>query len=175
MAGHLLFEDMTFEAMSFFKSVGAEATETIFHADRAWHGNNRLEVQKASPHRDRAGLPPHAYIHFQANRINIPADPTKRATLNKYLKKCTRPLGVVLAHPGLANWTATVNAADPGPFDLTEMLVAAIQNAAVTIEYYKLDRSLLLDVFRRDVTPDTAHLPPAQQRLVPGTWERVDE
>jgi hypothetical protein len=47
-------------------------------------------------------------------------------------------------------------------------------HGTVTIEYYKLDRSLLLDVFRRDVTPDTAHFPPSQQRLVPGTWERVD-
>ena len=147
MAGDLLIVDMSFETKETFMAAGATLGTQIFHCDKSWssnHANLEGRLALAGP-ANRVGLPAHAYItFFAANRQNVAqycADKVQKAKLNNHLVKLSRPLGVVSANPNLGAWSGA------GWDGAANLLLAALQAGNVVIEYYKQDRSPIVDVF----------------------------
>jgi hypothetical protein len=144
MAGDLYIESIDEQQMINLKAAGATVTEAIYHADRPFYEHqDRLNTQlQPGALNSRLTLPAHAYVRFDAaNRSKYDLyvnDPVKRLRMDDFLKKCTRPLGLVSANAHLANWPGNT------VFSAALMLQAALQNGAVTIEYYKLGGRLLL-------------------------------
>ncbi|KVU50969.1 hypothetical protein [Burkholderia ubonensis] len=149
MAGDLLIIDMPFETKATFQAAGATVEQKIFHSDRSWGTNRdileqRLPLTLAGP-ANRAGLPAHAYVIFAAAKrqqvATYCANPVQMAKLNNHLVKLCRPLRVVTANPHLAQWPGVgVNGA-------ANLLLAALNQGNVVVEYYKQDGSPVIDVF----------------------------
>ncbi|EAQ65613.1 hypothetical protein MED121_08613 [Marinomonas sp. MED121] len=151
MAGDLLIENLTFDEKDTFQSAGATIVKSIFHSDRSWGQYQNILNQQltAPPPARRANLPAHAYITFDANNAGLVQaycdNKVNKAKLNNALVKCSRPLGVVSANPNLANWPGN------GTWDAAaNIILAALANGSVVIEYYKLDGAPIMDVFGKD-------------------------
>lgn len=144
MAGDLYIESIDEQQLINLKAAGATVPEAIYHADRPFYQfQDRLNTQlQPGALNSRATLPAHAYVRFDAaNRgaydLYI-ADPVRRLRMDDFLKKCTRPLGLVSGNGNLGNWPGNT------VFSAALMLQAALQHGAVTIEYYKVNGRLLL-------------------------------
>lgn len=156
MAGDLLIVDMPFETKQTFEAAGATVGQQIFHANRTWsstHGNLEGRLGLGGP-ANRVQLPAHAYVTFAAaNRAQVAAycaNATQKAKLNNHLVKLIRPLGVVAANANLAGWPGA------GWDGAANLLIAALNQGNVVVEYYKQDGSSVLDVFG-------------------GTWQKLPE
>jgi hypothetical protein len=158
MAGDLLIIDMPYETKATFQAAGATVVQSIFHSNRSWGDyQNLLEARLGLPGpANRTNLPAHAYVTFEAaNRDRVGAycaNDIQKAKLNNHLLTLIRPLGVVTANPNLAAWPG-----GPNWDDAANLLIAALNQGSVVVEYYKQDGSPIMNVFGPD--PDWAKIP----------------
>jgi hypothetical protein len=151
MAGDLLIVDISFNQKQTLEQSGATIDKAIFHSDKSWGQFSHVleERLRLGPPNNRRNLPAHAYITFNsANRHVVDRfcqDRTQKARLNDVLVQLARPLGVVSNNPNLGNWPGN-NTWDGA----ANLLLDALTRGNVIIEYYKQDRSPIMDVFGKD-------------------------
>ncbi len=149
MAGDLLIVDISFNQKRIFEQAGATSGKEIFHSNKSWGNFYQVLEERLilEPPSKRKNLPAHAYITFNAaNRdavIKYCEDPIQKTRLNDVLIKCSRPLGIVTNNPNLKEWPGSTN-----PY--SAILLTALEKGNVIIEYYKQDRSPIMDVFGND-------------------------
>lgn len=151
MAGDLLLINMTYNDMQTLKAASGAEIKTIYHSDKSWaEYHNVLESRlDDGPPSNRTDLPAHAYVTFSSgNRSELEDycnDKIQKARLNDVLKKLSRPLGVVTANPNLDGW--------PGGGDwdsASNLLIYAVNRGNVIIEYYKVDGSPIMNLYKND-------------------------
>jgi hypothetical protein len=149
MAGDLFIENITTDQCKMLTEAGGEAGEIIFHSDREF--NDYESVLRAQlvdgAVTTRHHLPAHSYVTFKASKRDTlsayASNKMQALRLDDFLKKCSRPLGLVSNKASLAGW--------PGATALsaTTIFVAAVTQGNVIIEYYKFDgRTLLYPGYR---------------------------
>ncbi len=151
MAGDLLIENLSLDDKNTFEAAGATIQKAIYHSDKAWRQYENVLIERLNNPGPsaRGDLPAHAYIRFDANNAGMVDaycnSRINKAKLNNALVKLSRPLGIVSANPNLANWPGN------GDWDsAANILLTALANGSVVIEYYKQDNSPVINVFGYD-------------------------
>lgn len=130
MAGHLYIRNITSAQLTDLHNTGGVMVDTIFHYDVTYaNGSGALVTQEGANAQNRHGLPAHCYVTYQRNNTSQAA----LQGINATLSLLSKPAGIIAANQRLALWPgAGVNAA-------ANMLWAALQFGAVTVEFYQLD------------------------------------
>jgi hypothetical protein len=155
MAGDLIFASISDKSLTTLTNAGGKLGGEIFHADKYKKDNwDTLQARGAEARAgiktsNRVGLPPHIYISFKISDYKG----SGLADFKKLIRYAIRPLTIVTAHPGLANWDACAG----NEVTAENCFREALQKGSVTLEIYQYDKQPLINT-DKVVNPNVSYM-----------------
>lgn len=129
MAGDLFIETLSYDDLERIQRCGGILQASVFHADQDSEQNFAiLNTRLSEAQQNRKHLPPHCYIEFNKNSIDL----KNMLVLSSLLDRTSCPAGIVKIRQAFANWAAL----DGG--EKAVCLHGVIQNGSITLEFYKV-------------------------------------